>query len=207
VVPGSALAVAGNRLYVKLWRVIRPSVAVSLTLALGAVLAGCGGHVRSAAPQAAQVTKAFEGSPPPLAMLHSQANRLLGGGVGAFKALMANLRGYPVVVNKWASWCGPCKFEFPAFQRAAVAFGRRVAFVGLDGTDQNDAAASFLRTFRVTYPSYVDPHEDIARAIEALGPYPQTVYYDRRGKFVYDHAGQYKDGAALERDIQRYALR
>jgi cytochrome c biogenesis protein CcmG, thiol:disulfide interchange protein DsbE len=173
---------------------------------LALVIAGCGSQPRSIAPSQRQVTTAFQGSPPPLASLHSQANQLLGGGSAAFKARLASLRGYPVVVNKWASWCGPCQTEFPAFQRASVILGRQVAFVGVDGKDHNQAAAAFLRKFPVTYPSYVDPQESIARAIEAATYYPQTVFFDRQGKSVFDHAGPYESASALERDIRRYLL-
>jgi thiol-disulfide isomerase/thioredoxin len=170
------------------------------------VIAGCGSQPRSVAPNHRQVTTAFKGSPPPLASLHSQANQLLGGGPSAFKARLGGLRGYPVVVNKWASWCGPCQTEFPAFQSASVILGRRVAFVGVDGKDHNQAAAAFLRKFPVTYPSYVDPQENIARAIEAATYYPQTVFFDRHGKPVFDHAGPYESASALERDIRRYLM-
>jgi cytochrome c biogenesis protein CcmG, thiol:disulfide interchange protein DsbE len=180
---------------------------LSLALALVAlVIAGCGSQPRSVAPNGRALTTAFQGSPPPLASLHSQANRLLAGGSATFKARLASLRGYPVVVNKWASWCGPCQTEFPAFQRAAVMFGRRVAFVGVDGKDHNQAAAAFLRRFPVSYPSYVDPQENIARSIQAATYYPQTVFFDRHGKSVFDHAGPYESASALERDIRRYLL-
>jgi thiol-disulfide isomerase/thioredoxin len=152
------------------------------------------------------VSAALKGSPPVLTSLHAQANRLLGGGATAFKALLGRLRGYPVVVNKWASWCGPCQSEFPVFQRVAVTFGRRVAFVGLDGKDHDGAAAAFLRRFPVSYPSYVDPQEGIARTIQAATYYPQTIYFDRNGHQVYDHAGPYLSAASLEQDIRRYVL-
>jgi thiol-disulfide isomerase/thioredoxin len=175
-------------------------------LFLALVIAGCGADAQNSAPPAHQVTSAFKGSPPPLAALHAQANQLLGGGPNAFEARLASLRGHPVVVNKWASWCGPCQFEFPAFQRVAVTYGRRVAFLGIDGKDSTPAAAAFLRRFPVTYPSYTDPQESIARMIQAATYYPQTVYFDRRGKIVYDHAGPYANAAALERDIRRYVL-
>ncbi len=181
-------------------------VGVVTILAVGS-LYGCGtSQPRSAAPSAQSVSAAFKGSPPPLAALHARANQLLPGGPTAFKALLSGLRGYPVVVNKWASWCGPCQSEFPAYQRASVVFGRKVAFVGVDGKDHNQAAAAFLKRFPVTYPSYVDPNENIARSIQAATYYPQTVYFDRQGKIVFDHAGPYLSAAALEHDIRRYAL-
>lgn len=178
---------------------------IILTL-LAALASGCGTTARSDAPAKQQVTAAFKGSPPTLGTLHAQANELLGGGPTAFKARLAALHGYPVVVNKWASWCGPCQSEFPVFQKVAVDYGRRIAFVGIDGKDQNGAAKSFLRKLPVTYPSYVDPGEDIARAIQAATFYPQTIYFDRSGKLVYDHAGAYVSADALVKDIRRYAL-
>lgn len=184
-------------------RFLAPTLAV---LVVGLVLGGCGAQPRNDAPAASSVAVAFKGSPPPLAALHAQANALIGGGPAAFKALLDRLRGYPVVVNKWASWCGPCQYEFPVFQRVAVTYGREVAFVGLNGKDHDAAAAAFLREFPVTYPSYVDPEEDIARMIKAATYYPQTVYFNRQGKIVFDHAGPYESASQLEQDIRHYAL-
>ncbi len=97
------------------------------------------------APSKAVANAAFEGSPPPLAALHAKANELIGGGAPAFNALRASLRGYPIVINKWASWCDPCQTEFPSFQRASVRYGKQVAFVGVNGKDHNQSAAGFLK--------------------------------------------------------------
>jgi cytochrome c biogenesis protein CcmG/thiol:disulfide interchange protein DsbE len=169
-------------------------------------LSGCGGQAHSAAPSHASVNAAFKGSPPPLAALHERANQLVEGGPAAFSSLLKSLHGYPVVVNKWASWCTPCQSEFPVFQKVAVAYGKKVAFVGINGKDHNPAASAFLRSYPVTYPSYVDPHEDIARTIQAATYYPLTVFFNRQGKSVYVHAGPYQSAAALEHDIGRYVL-
>lgn len=163
-------------------------------------------------PHSAKISKAAQavaltGSPAVLASLHTQANALLSGGPRAFGARLRSLRGYPVVVNEWASWCGPCQSEFPAYQRVSVALGRKVAFIGLDAKDYDAPAAAFLRRFPVSYPSYVDPRQAIGATLQAVGPIPQTIYIDRRGTQVFDHAGPYETAAALERDIQRYVLR
>ena len=168
-------------------------------------------HPTSSTPHSAHLSKnavstALAGSPAVLGSLHAQGNQLLSGGPKAFQARLKSLRGYPAVINKWASWCVPCQTEFPAYQRASVSLGRRVAFIGIDGKDKNPAAAAFLRRFPVSYPSYTDPDEKIARSVQAATYYPQTVYIDRQGKEVYDHAGPYETAASLERDIRRYAL-
>jgi cytochrome c biogenesis protein CcmG/thiol:disulfide interchange protein DsbE len=172
------------------------------------VLAACGGaQPRNAAPPVSAVVSAFQGSPAPLASLHRQAGRLLPGGTAAFRARLNGLRGHPVVINEWASWCEPCQSEFPVFQRVAVRYGRRVAFIGVDSRDRKRTATVFLRRFPVTYPSYMDPHQRIAGSLEAVGGIPQTIYLDRTGKQHYDHAGPYETAAALERDIRFYLLR
>jgi cytochrome c biogenesis protein CcmG, thiol:disulfide interchange protein DsbE len=184
--------------------VSRLSLAV---LAATLVVAGCGSATpKNEAPSHQSVNAAFKGSPAPLSSLHDQANKLLAGGATAYGERIAGLKGYPVVVNKWASWCGPCQTEFPVFQRVAVAFGRKVAFMGIDGKDQDPAATAFLHKFPVTYPSYTDPKESIARKIHAATYYPQTIYYDRGGQVVFDHAGPYESVGALEKDIRHYAL-
>src|SRR5690348_11195926 len=128
---------------------VRAALTVAALLATTAV-AGCGGQAKSAAPPPSAIKAAFKGSPAPLAGLHTQANQLLGGGTPAFRARLAALHGHPVIVNLWASWCGPCRYEFPAYQKVAVDFGRRIAFLGVDEKDHNGPAGSFLEQFPVT---------------------------------------------------------
>lgn len=149
--------------------------------------------------------KALAGSPPPLAALHRQANDLLSDGGEAYEKRIAALRGYPVVVNVWASWCGPCRFEFPHFQQAAAHYGKRVAFLGVDSQDSDDAAATFLGEAPVPYPSYEDPDGEIHDSVDAIG-LPATAFYDRKGDLVFTKQGNYADLAELRTDIRRYAL-
>ena len=110
-----------------------------------------------------------------------------------------------MVVNKWGSWCAPCRAEFPALQRQSVKKGKRVAFLGVDGQDNDDDARKFLEKFPVAYPSYVDGDLSIARSFGAVQGFPSTVYYDRKGKIAYIKQGSYPTEAALARDIRRYA--
>jgi thiol-disulfide isomerase/thioredoxin len=135
------------------------------------------------------------------------AGRLLDGGVPAFKARLASLRGTPVVVNQWASWCGPCRFEFPFFIRLARKHQGRVAFLGVDSQDSRAGGERFLRDFRTPFPHFFDPSTAIARSFKGGFHWPATAFYDARGRRTYTHAGAYASQGAVERDIRRYALR
>jgi cytochrome c biogenesis protein CcmG/thiol:disulfide interchange protein DsbE len=168
-----------------------------------AVFAACGSddEPRSAAIQPAKL----EGAPAPLAQLHSQGGELLDGGADAFEQRLKRLRGYPVVVNKWASWCGPCRYEFPFLQRQAVKRAKTVGFIGVDSNDNDGDAKEFLGDFRVPFPSYKDPNLEIAAVIDAVQAFPATAFYDAKGKLAYVHQGAYASEAKLAADIERYA--
>ena len=190
----------GQRRYVTLRAVLRflPVLAVIL------VLAGCGADD----PQSTPADPAqFKGAPAPIAALHAQQSELLDGGADAFKAQLEKLKGHPVVVNKWASWCGPCRAEFPDFQQSSVKHGKAVAFLGVNTNDNHGEALGFLKRYPVSYPSYEDPSGEIAQVFNGAAAFPTTAFYDSEGKLAYVHQGQYLTGAKLEQDIRRYALR
>ena len=153
-----------------------------------------------------EVLEPLAGAPPPLADLHRRANALPEASVRSYRAQLRELRGYPVVVNAWASWCGPCKLEFPLFQRAAVKLGKRVAFLGLNVGDNKGDAAAYLEKAPVPYPSLVDGDFKIlgAAASGAQG-LPVTVFYDAQGERTQIHQGGYRSEAELLADIERYA--
>ena len=180
-------------------------VALTGVLVVGLLQAAGKKTDATTAPFDVQSAKArLAGSPAPLAALHAQSGQLLEGGVPAFRSRLRALRGHPVVINKWASWCNPCRAEFPAMQRAATDRGRTVAFVGLNSGDSRQPAKRFLASFPTPFPSYLDPDEAIARAIEAPANYPVTVFLDAKGKPAFIHQGAYRSSAAIETDIDRY---
>jgi cytochrome c biogenesis protein CcmG, thiol:disulfide interchange protein DsbE len=156
-------------------------------------------------PSLADARAQLKGAPEPLAALHAQGSELLGGGAKAFTARLTELRGYPVVVNKWGSWCGPCREEFPTFQRMSARYGKRIAFLGVDGQDNAPSARKFLKQYPVSYPSYVDDHLAIAKVLQAVQAFPSTVFYDRRGRVAYIKQGLYPDQRTLAADLRRYA--
>jgi len=153
-----------------------------------------------------QARDALADAPAPLGALYRDANRILPSSRKAVEQRIAGLRGTPIVVNKWASWCGPCRAEFPYFQSVAGQLGKRVAFVGLNAGDNREDAEGFLRSFPLPYPSLEDPNEKAAFALGASSNFPITLFYDAGGKQTFVHQGGYATQDALVQDIERYAL-
>ena len=111
-----------------------------------------------------------------------------------------------MVVNKWASWCGPCRFEFPFFQSQADERGAEVAFLGIDSNDSEEAAETFLEELPLPYPSYLDPDQELAdEFLDNAREFPATGFYDSSGELAYVHLGGYADEASLAADIDKYA--
>jgi cytochrome c biogenesis protein CcmG, thiol:disulfide interchange protein DsbE len=182
------------------------AVAILLAIGLVQLARGPAATANLSTLTAAQIRAGLIGSPPRLAALHAQADQLLGGGDQALHALLATLRGEPVVINKWVSWCAPCRAEFAAFQHASVNLGRRVAFIGIDSTESSRTDGEvFLDSHPVGYPSYYDHSGALGEQITDSSFMPVTVFYNRAGQ-RYIHQGPYPSLEKLEADIERYAL-
>ncbi len=157
------------------------------------------------APTASVARTELAGSPGALAAIHRQAGTLLGS-ASALRPRLASLRGYPVVINAWASWCPPCRSEFPLFAAASARYGKRVAFLGVDTNDAAGAARSFLSAHPVSYPSYQSSSADLSWLVNLEGM-PTTVFIDRSGHVTEIHASYYQTEATLDDDIQRLLAR
>ncbi len=180
------------------------SIAV-LSVTLG--LTGCGEDAGNPESRltVAEATARIPDAPAPLRRVRAQANQLLPGGTAGFEERISDLRGYPIVVNKWASWCGPCRFEFPHFQQAAIRYGESVGFIGVDSDDAESPASTFLQILPFPYPSYLDPESEIADLIKAPTAFPATAFFDRRGRLVHLKQGVYSNEEELMADIERWA--
>ena len=94
---------------------------------------------------------------------------------------LSDLRGRPVIVNFWASWCGPCVEEFPLLNAAATLHERDgLALVGIVFRDNSEAARAFMQRMGATWPAAMDPGEDIAERYGIYGP-PETFFIDSEG--------------------------
>jgi cytochrome c biogenesis protein CcmG, thiol:disulfide interchange protein DsbE len=180
---------------------------ILLLLACAATAAGCGSDEGGGgSPERATAPpKPVAGVPPELARVRREAGRLLDGGKDAFERRLGELRGHPVVVNKWASWCPPCRAEFPYFARQADRRAKTVAFLGVDANDNDSDAREFLKKLPVPYPSYKDPDLEVSAAFRGVQAFPTTAFYDSKGKLAYVKQGGYASESKLAEDLERYA--
>ncbi len=158
---------------------------VALAL-LGLLAASCGGGSGGAPVSdrvplpASNATKAQ--------LLPTDAMALPDFDLAKYERLVIQLRGTPLLVNVWASWCGPCKAEAPYLATAAKTYGDRVQFLGIDILDSRDSARGFMAEFDWTYPSLFDATGAIRDGLGYIGQ-PLTLFYDSSGALVSDWIG------------------
>jgi cytochrome c biogenesis protein CcmG/thiol:disulfide interchange protein DsbE len=110
---------------------------------------------------------------------------------------LASLRGKPVVLNFWASWCIPCKREAGVLEQSWQRYRTRgLTIVGIDANDADADARRFMRAHDITYPVVRDPNGSIAADSYNVADLPMTFFVDRRGRLV----GTPIRGAVSDRD-------
>jgi thiol-disulfide isomerase/thioredoxin len=183
------------------------ALALAAVLAVGVVQAGGDGGPDDGGPafDLADAQRTLRGAPGPLAALYARANTIEPADVTAYERTLRGLRGHPVVVNAWASWCGPCKLEFPIFQRVATRLGTKVAFLGLNVNDNRGEAEEYLAEMPLPYPSLEDGDSRIVQRAAASAGLPTTIFYDAEGNRTGVHQGGYRTEQDLIDDIERYA--
>ena len=112
---------------------------------------------------------------------------------------LASLRGHPVVLNFWASWCVPCKTEAPALEQDWLHYKRRgVRFVGIDFHDLPGDARTFIAAHRVTFPILDDGPGGVTGSY-GISQVPETYVLDKNGKVVAHLAGPITGAAFASR--------
>ena len=129
-------------------------------------------------PATHSVTDPLVGHPAPnftLVLLHSES--------GKSALSLSNLKGRPIVLNFWASWCQPCKEELPLLENAwkqMQAQKKNIVFLGIDFQESNSDASSFLLQHGITYLAGLDTDGSIANKY-GVSSLPQTIFIDRNG--------------------------
>lgn len=88
--------------------------------------------------------------------------------------------GMPVVLNFWASWCGPCRMEMPAFERTSLKYADRAAILGINQAESAETVERFAQTTGVTYPLLVDDQWTVNR-LYGVANLPTTIFVDADG--------------------------
>jgi thiol-disulfide isomerase/thioredoxin len=162
-------------------------VAVAVAAAVAGLVAVAGGGGAGLVPEAG--TGQVEQVDPGVAVVPGDQRRPLPAFAGRTlddqQIDLASLRGRPLVLNFWASWCGPCRAEQEGLELAAKTLaGRDVRMVGVNIRDDEGAASSYLREFDVGYPSLFDRPAVLSARLGALGPQapPYTLVVDAEGR-------------------------
>jgi cytochrome c biogenesis protein CcmG/thiol:disulfide interchange protein DsbE len=171
-----------------------PLLAILFVLA-SAGLAACAGTPGGGAAGTPAGSTVTIGSP----LIGKPAPALVGTTLDGAPFDLAAQKGAPVLVNFWASWCGPCREEFPLLEDAAQRHAAEgLVVVGALYKDEADPARAFVTEQGATWPTVADPGRTIGAGWKVLGP-PQTFFVDREGVIREVQVGQIRDAAELDR--------
>ncbi len=170
------------------------AVRLAAVAALAGTLAGCatGGVAITPASSVIQLGSPLVGTPAP---------RLVGTTLDGTKFDLASLRGSPILLNFWASWCLPCRDEFPllaAAEQRHSAAGLKI--VGVLFKDDAAPARAFVAQEKADWPTVADPDGTIAQPWDVLAP-PQTYFIDRAGIVRDLQIGQFQDATQLDASL------
>lgn len=167
---------------------MRTTISILRVLSAALLLAACGdapggGPVRVGNPAPAYAAETLDGRP------------------GA----LGQMRGKPVLLNVWATWCHPCRQEIPALEQLHQAYGPRglqVIGVSIDQGDQEQGIREFMQEFGASYPVWLDPDGEVATVFSTVGV-PNTFLIGPDGQVLWKHVGPVKaDDAELRRLIE-----
>jgi peroxiredoxin len=96
----------------------------------------------------------------------------------------SSYRGKPLIINVWASWCGPCREEISSLERLSRRFGgKQINVIGISTDDDASAAAAFIKDSKLTFTNYLDSHVQLENLLGA-NTIPLTILVDERGRVI-----------------------
>ena len=168
------------------------ALSVALVAGLLALLVWKVAHQTGGSNVAAEVRKGQTPTAPDFTL-----PRLGGGG----DLSLASFRGKAVLVNFWASWCGPCRDEAPLLERASRQYPGRLVVLGVDYQDFSGDAKKFVSRYHITYPVVRDGSGKLLAPYGVTGA-PETFFVNAAGKVV-AHAPGAVDGETLAAGISK----
>ena len=171
VPPEQALALPSRRSR-RVW--VAATLAVVVLLAVGGLTLG----QRTPEPGSTRRPQPTEAKPIDLPALSGEG-----------RVSLQAMRGRPVVINLFASWCAPCRKELPAFAQVSAELGDKIAFLGINHQDNREAGQDMLAEFGIRYPAGYDPDGKVAIDYSLLGM-PSTLFIDADGRLLDTHTGE-----------------
>lgn len=109
-------------------------------------------------------------------------------GVNQNNISLSDLRGKNVIINFWATWCGPCRLEMPTFQKTYSRFGEDIKIVGINDGESLAEITQFINEFGLTFDIGIDKTGEVKEDYFVIG-LPSTYFLDNEGKVVAIHIG------------------
>jgi peroxiredoxin len=155
---------------------------LAIILALGVLLAGCGGQ------------KTLVGKPAPDFQF---------GGASEQPVSLSDLKGSPVLLNFWATWCGPCVHEMPYLQQVWDEWqARGLVLLAINIGESSSEVQSFMQSQGFSFPVLLDSDGAIAYQY-GVGPIPTTFFIDGKGIIQQVQVGAFPNAAAIENSLSQ----
>ena len=159
---------------------------ICLLLLTAVLLAGCGSAAQTPTTTESPAVTHAGASAPDFTVYDSNSNPVK----------LSDYLGQPVVLNFWASWCGPCKSEMPEFQKAFESYGDSIQFLMVDVGEAMADGKAFLSAAAYTFPAYFDIRSEAATAFQ-VSAIPATYFINADGQIVDSYVGAISESTLL----------